>query len=66
MRGMVLRVLYGIAILRTQLGILDGNSLVDRRMPGDIRGIVRQRAQGKGVLVGLLTPDCVPDTVTDV
>src|SRR6202158_2569680 len=54
MRGAILRVPHGITVLRPQLGILDGNSLVDGRMAGDIRSIVRERTQGEGVLVRIL------------
>src|SRR5713226_9456025 len=54
MRSVVFRVPDGITVLRSQLGILYGNSLVDGRMAGDIRGIVRERTQGEGVLVRIL------------
>jgi len=45
MRGVVLRVPNGIAEFGPQLRILDGNGLVDGRMAGDVRGIVRKRDQ---------------------
>src|SRR6202049_4378645 len=54
MCGVVLRVADGIAVLGAQLRILDGNGLVDGRMADDIRGIVRKRAQCKGILVRIL------------
>jgi hypothetical protein len=55
MRRVILSVPNGITVLRAQLGILDGNSLIYSRVTGDIGGIVRKRAQGKGVLVLILT-----------
>src|ERR1700730_3614281 len=65
MRGVILRVSDGIAVLRAQLGILDGNGLVDGRMAGDIRSIVRERAQGKGVLVCVMAlQEQLPNEVT--
>ncbi len=54
MRGVVLRVPDGIAVLGAQLRILDRNSAIDRRMAGDIRRIVCERAQREGVLVRIL------------
>jgi len=55
MRGVVFRVFDGIAVLRPKLGILNSNGLIDCRMSGDVRSIVRKRAQREGVLVGILT-----------
>ena len=37
-----------------QLGILNGHGLVDGRMTGNVGGVVRKRAQGKRVFVGVL------------
>jgi hypothetical protein len=53
-RSMVLRVPERLTELRPQTGILDRNSLVDSGMGGNIRSVVRERAEGKGVLVGVL------------
>src|SRR4029077_5976120 len=53
-RGMILRVPDGISVFGAQLRVLDGNGLVDSRVARDIRSIVRERAQRKGVLVGIL------------
>ena len=46
-RGLVLGIPDGLAILRSQLRIFDGDRLVDRWVAGDIRGIVRQCAQAR-------------------
>ena len=54
MRGVVLCVPDGFAVLCSQLGILNRNGRVHRRMAGDIGGIVCQRAKSKGVLVRVL------------
>ena len=54
MRRLVLRIADGLAKLRAQLGILDSDRLVDRGVPGDIRRVVRQGAQGEGVFVDVL------------
>src|SRR5258708_3150526 len=53
-RGLVLRVPNGVAKLRPQLGILNRNRVVHSRMAANIRGIVRQGAESKGVLVLVL------------
>ena len=55
MRGVVLRVPTELPYFARNLGYLNGNGPVNGRMAGDVGGIVRQRAQGKGVLVGILT-----------
>ena len=55
MRGLVLGIADGLAKPRAQLRILDGHRLVDRRVAGDVRRVVRQSAQGEGVLVNILT-----------
>src|SRR4029077_771255 len=54
MRSVVFSVPDRITELRPQFGILNGNGLVDSRMAGDVRSVVGQRAEGKGVLVGVL------------
>src|ERR1700756_5789349 len=54
MGGVILRVSDRIAVLGSELGILDGNGLVDGRMAGNIGGVVRESAQRKGVLIGVL------------
>jgi len=54
MRGVVLRVPDRITELRPQFGILNGNRLIDGRMAGDVRRIVRKRAQRECVLVRIL------------
>src|SRR5512146_2366304 len=53
-RRFVLSIAYRLAKFRPQLRILDGNGLVDCRVAGDIRRIVRQRAESEGILVGIL------------
>ena len=53
-RRFVLRIANGDAIFRSQLWIADRDCLVDRRVAVDVRRIVRQRAQRKGILVGIL------------
>src|SRR4029077_11653366 len=54
MGAVVFGVTYGVAELRSQLGILYGDGLVDRRMAGDIRGVVRQRPQREREFVRIL------------
>src|SRR5579863_2305470 len=55
MRGVVLRIPNGIAVLCPQLGILDGNGLVDGRMAGDVGSVVRKRTESKGEFVCVMT-----------
>jgi len=51
----VLGVLDGVSVFGAELGILEGNGLIYGWMAGDVGGIVREGAQGEGVLVGILT-----------
>jgi hypothetical protein len=51
---LVLRITDRLAKLRSQLGILDGDCLVDCRVAGDVRRVVRQGAQREGVLLDIL------------
>ncbi len=55
MGGLVLRVQNNRTKLRAKLRISNCNCLVHRRVPCDVRCVVRQCAQRKGVLVGILT-----------
>src|SRR6266853_223005 len=50
MRGVVLRIPDEIAVFRPQFGVLDGNGLVDGRMAGDVRSVVRKRAQTRSTI----------------
>ncbi len=54
MRRLILRVPDGLTKLGPQLRILNRYRMVHRRVAGNIRGIVRQRTQGEGVLIGVL------------
>src|SRR5580658_4922519 len=54
-RRFILRILDRLAKLGPQLRILDRYRLVDCGMSGDVRGIVGQRAQRKGIFVYILT-----------
>ena len=54
MRGRVVGIAYGSAIFGSQFWIVDGNSLIDGWVAVDVGRIVRQRAQGKGILVRVL------------
>src|SRR5208283_361503 len=57
MRRLVLGISNGLAKPRSQLWILDRDGLVNRRVTGDIRRIVRQRTQRERVLAGILAFD---------
>ena len=54
MRSLVLRITHRLAILRAQLGILNGDRLIDRWMARDVRRVVRQGAERECVLVDIL------------
>src|SRR5208337_640319 len=54
MGGMVFCIPDGLSILGAQLWVLEGNGLIDGGMAGYIRGIVRERAEGEGVLISIL------------
>ena len=54
MRRGVLGIANGVAIFRAQLRIMERDRLVDRRVAIDVRDIVRERAQRKGIFVGIL------------
>ena len=54
MRGFVLSIANRVAIFCAQFWITDCDSRIDRRVTVDICRVVRQRAQRKGVLIGIL------------
>ena len=54
MRRRVLGIANGVAIFRSQLRIMERDRLVDSRVAVNVRHIVRERAQRKGIFVGIL------------
>src|ERR1700730_16173668 len=55
MSGFILGIPDGLAIFCPELGVFDGDGLVDCRMTGNVRRIMRKCAQGESVLVNILT-----------
>src|ERR1700686_5391555 len=55
MSGLILGIPNRLAIFCPKLGVFDGDGLVDCRMTGNIRRIMRKCAQRESVLVDILT-----------
>lgn len=54
MRRLIVGIKDGLAILRPQLRIFDGDGLIDRGVSGNICRVMRKRAQRESVLVDIL------------